>query len=151
MILYNNKKEKYKKAFRQPHPYNSHIKQYLPPTMNIIDQIPYQYTCFEYSQDYDLFESILNESSTGGLGHLSPENKIQQLFSCGANTDQLLNMPSERFEMISAGSLDNSGDLFEEDQISMKHDKLFSIESFFNCGGSAEKPEDSTHDHISSS
>jgi hypothetical protein len=56
-------------------------------------------------------------------------------------------MPSERFEMISAGSLDNSGDIFEEDKNSLSHNKLFSIESFFNgpCTG------DSTEDHISSS
>jgi hypothetical protein len=52
-------------------------------------------------------------------------------------------MPSERFEMISAGSLDNSGDLFEK----VSHHKLFSIESFFSCG--TEKPEESTLDHIS--
>ena len=61
-------------------------------------------------------------------------------------------MPSERFEMISAGSLDNSGDLFEEDAFSLGPGKLFSIESFLNCGASADKKqEDSTLDLISCS
>ena len=94
--------------------------------MNTEELQAYQNHCFEYSQDHDLFESILTEDSQ------MAQNKIQQLFSCLGEPQLLLQMPSERFEMISAGSLDNSGDLFDEDKRSLSPNKLFSIESFFN-------------------
>jgi hypothetical protein len=55
-------------------------------------------------------------------------------------------MPSERFEMISAGSLDNSGDLFDDDKRSLSNNKLFSIESFFNGPQTGEN----THEQVSS-
>lgn len=55
-------------------------------------------------------------------------------------------MPSERFEMISAGSLDNSGDLFDDDKKSLSNYKLFSIESFFNGPQTGEN----THEQVSS-
>ena len=94
--------------------------------MNTEDLQAYQSHCFEYSQDHDLFESILTEESQ------MAQNRIQQLFSCQGKPEQLLQMPSERFEMISAGSLDNSGDLFDDDKKSLSNYKLFSIESIFN-------------------
>ena len=53
----------------------------------------------------------------------------------------MIHMPYDRFDMISAGSLDNSGDLFEEDKSCMSNNKLFSIESFLNGGASSASPD----------
>ena len=60
----------------------------------------------------------------------------------------MITMPYDRFDMISAGSLDNSGDLFEEDKSCLSNNKLFSIESFFTGASpdTREKQEESTLD-----
>ena len=108
--------------------------------MNTEDLQAYQSHCFEYSQDHDIFESILTEDSQ------MAQNRIQQLFSCQGTLAPLLQMPYERFEMISAGSLDNSGDLFDDDKRSLSNNKLFSIESFFNGAQTGEN----THEQVSS-
>ena len=110
--------------------------------MNILDTKAFQYPCFEYLQDNELFSSFLKEDSP------RLEKQEAPLFT-SLGHDQLLCMPYERFDMISAGSLDNSGDLFEEDKSSLSGNKLFSIETFFN-GPHAERHDESSHENISS-
>jgi hypothetical protein len=110
----------------------------------------FMYPFFEYTQENELFGNFLDDPSQ------RLENKITQLFSTSVTDEQMITMPYDRFDMISAGSLDNSGDLFEDDKSCMSNNKLFSIESFFNGASkpspeSHEKQEESTLDHISSS
>jgi hypothetical protein len=106
------------------------------------------YPFFEYIDDNGLFGSYMDDSCQ------RLENKITQLFTTSTPEEQMITMPYDRFDMISAGSLDNSGDLFEEDKSCLSNNKLFSIESFFTGASpdTREKQEESTlDDKVSSS
>ena len=83
-MLYNNKKEKYKKATSTSHLFETQLSPITYINMNAEDLEAYQHHCFEYSQDFDLFESILTDQAQ------MPELKTQHILSCNSKPEQLL-------------------------------------------------------------
>jgi hypothetical protein len=112
--------------------------------MKTTAQVPYN--CFGYSQSDDQFASQLEDQTHTEV------NKLKFLFSCPLDLDQMIQIPSQEFDMISAGSLDNSGDLFPEEKGDMGQSSLLCIESLFNePSRSNDKNNESTHSSHSGS